>query len=431
MDRWLEPDINEYDILGVSPDASDEEIKSAFHWLIEEQGYRVGVPLRKQWQRAREIQAAYETLGDPAKRRAYDETLSQAAPPSRVPQQFDEPTMSDRVADPIEPEPAPPRPIHLTLEDIAPLAHREPTVPANDPLPPDDDAAFYEDSDADDDKRFSARHWGLALVTVLAVGLLVPLLPHSSAPPPDTLPLAGAERDAQGPASAQQTSLGGLLQPSPERTNTNGGGPSTPQQSAQAGGTNVAKSGSQVTEAQPGTAGVSAVRGAAEPLQRPATEQGVAVAEAPATAPQTESAAPPAPTVPVIAPAPSPAPAQVVAPAPRAPSVTRTAGGAALSALPAGSAVGRPARWIGGGPTHADNRRGRYRGTVDVQFTVEPNGRVSRCAPTRGSGNAELDAVTCRLVQQRTRFQPALDDQGRPIASQASATYVWRRTRRN
>ena len=93
--------------------------------------------------------------------------------------------------------------------------------------------------------------------------------------------------------------------------------------------------------------------------------------------------------------------------------------------------VRKEPEWIGGGPTDADNRRGRYRGTVEVQVTVEPDGRVSRCAAVRGSGNPGLDALTCNLVQQRARFNPALDAQGRPVASQTFTTFFWGRRPRD
>jgi protein TonB len=68
---------------------------------------------------------------------------------------------------------------------------------------------------------------------------------------------------------------------------------------------------------------------------------------------------------------------------------------------------------------------------VVVQFTIEPSGSVSNCTPARPSGNAEMDALTCRIVVQRARFAPARDAQGRAVASQAHATYVWGRGRRS
>ena len=48
-------------------------------------------------------------------------------------------------------------------------------------------------------------------------------------------------------------------------------------------------------------------------------------------------------------------------------------------------------------------------GTVSVRFSVETDGRVRHCLIEESSGNPELDAVTCRLIQQRYRFRPSLD----------------------
>ena len=40
-------------------------------------------------------------------------------------------------------------------------------------------------------------------------------------------------------------------------------------------------------------------------------------------------------------------------------------------------------------------------------------------------GNPELDAVTCRLIQQRYRFRPSLDPGGRPVRSQVVEDHSW------
>ena len=49
MDSLRQPGNSDYDILGVSPGASDEEIRNAFSRLIYDQGYRVGVPRPGVW----------------------------------------------------------------------------------------------------------------------------------------------------------------------------------------------------------------------------------------------------------------------------------------------------------------------------------------------------------------------------------------------
>jgi protein TonB len=120
----------------------------------------------------------------------------------------------------------------------------------------------------------------------------------------------------------------------------------------------------------------------------------------------------------------------VVAEPPPSATVTRANSGGVVLAQPAGRQISIPPQWISGGPSDADNRRGRYRGTVVVQFTISPEGRVSNCAPVRSSNNASLDALTCRIVVSRSRYTPARDVQGRPVASEAHATYVWGRGRR-
>ena len=64
-------------------------------------------------------------------------------------------------------------------------------------------------------------------------------------------------------------------------------------------------------------------------------------------------------------------------------------------------------------------------GTVSVRYHVEVDGRVTGCAITGTSGNAELDALTCRLIEQRFRYRPALDEQGRPVRSIIVENHSW------
>ncbi len=69
-------------------------------------------------------------------------------------------------------------------------------------------------------------------------------------------------------------------------------------------------------------------------------------------------------------------------------------------------------------------------GTVGFLFTVGVNGRVTRCAVTRSSGVPELDALTCRLVQQRFVYRPATDRYGRPISDEVEGEQEWIPSRR-
>ena len=69
-------------------------------------------------------------------------------------------------------------------------------------------------------------------------------------------------------------------------------------------------------------------------------------------------------------------------------------------------------------------------GTVGFVFTVGVNGRVTRCTVTRSSGVPELDALTCRLVQQRFVYRPATDRYGRPVSDDVEGEQEWIPSRR-
>jgi periplasmic protein TonB len=93
-----------------------------------------------------------------------------------------------------------------------------------------------------------------------------------------------------------------------------------------------------------------------------------------------------------------------------------------------GIAVSKPVHISG----RIDNARdfpvppgGRYarRGTqVIVRVIVGTDGRARDCAVVRPSPDAEADRITCRLVETRLGFRPAMDAQGNPVA----APFYWR-----
>lgn len=65
-----------------------------------------------------------------------------------------------------------------------------------------------------------------------------------------------------------------------------------------------------------------------------------------------------------------------------------------------------------------DQRLGR---SVVIAVTVGADGRPLSCRIARPSGNAEADAITCRLAMQRFRFRPATNRNGEPVES----VYGW------
>ena len=57
------------------------------------------------------------------------------------------------------------------------------------------------------------------------------------------------------------------------------------------------------------------------------------------------------------------------------------------------------------------------RASVFVAVRVQLDGRATDCRVDRSSGNPIVDQWTCRLVEERVRFRPATDENGRPFVS--------------
>lgn len=146
----------------------------------------------------------------------------------------------------------------------------------------------------------------------------------------------------------------------------------------------------------------------------------------------------------------APVPPVIVKPAPPAPVASSTGSansagardegagtGAAGSGAGTGSGAGgngqgggiatRP-QWVGGRiddardyPIPPGGREARVGTSVVVRVVVGTDGRARDCRVYRPSPDAEADAITCRLVEQRLRFRPATDSAGNPVA----APFFW------
>ena len=94
----------------------------------------------------------------------------------------------------------------------------------------------------------------------------------------------------------------------------------------------------------------------------------------------------------------------------------------------AGHGSGSPLAQLAGGITMRDYppdpAGARVGKSVLVVFTVGPDGRAHDCRVAQPSGDAEADAITCRIAEARFRFRPATDAAGRPVA----APYGWRQS---
>jgi len=70
----------------------------------------------------------------------------------------------------------------------------------------------------------------------------------------------------------------------------------------------------------------------------------------------------------------------------------------------------------------AEDRDGAY---VIVHFTVTAEGTTRDCRVARSSGNPEVDRITCQLVMERFRYNPAIDANGIPVAEKVGWKQWW------
>ncbi len=64
-------------------------------------------------------------------------------------------------------------------------------------------------------------------------------------------------------------------------------------------------------------------------------------------------------------------------------------------------------------------------GVAIVRLMIGSDGRVAECAVLRTSGSADLDARTCQVYRRDGRFQPAIGEDGEPVAAGTISTVIW------
>ncbi len=64
-------------------------------------------------------------------------------------------------------------------------------------------------------------------------------------------------------------------------------------------------------------------------------------------------------------------------------------------------------------------------GTVRIRYIVGVDGRPHDCRVLDSSGNADLDAATCRLIEARLYYRPERDAAGRPVAMVVTGSQTW------
>ena len=418
--------LNYYEILELTPAATDEDVRAAHLRLIRPYRSRPHESDARLIEKARQISIAFQTLRDPVKRRAYDASIGLSRRPART--EAKQPTRPQTVpfiAAPanfsaghtaeVEVDPfvaaalreAPASDIGEEPADGAGAGEAQAPEPAPGPEPLGiEDAPLATESETDSPALRLRDHKGAAgVVLVAALALVTAGLAMRGGDVDKALGSGGktgeiADRPATdgnrlpGPAQPSTTS-----EPSQADATLNGMPPETLEETA------PEAQAAESTNAD-STAG-TATRPTAE------TQQSREAADLSSSG-APESATASAPLAPPTAPASTPAPT--------APDQTHA------TAAPAADRSAAPVL-IGRGIFDSDNPHSRFQGTVNVRFTVQSDGRVSGCRTMISSGNPDLDARTCQLVEDRLRFKPALDSQGRPVPSEVHANYAWRKHR--
>lgn len=451
MPRLDERETNAYDTLGVAPGCSASEIKSAFHRLIDNGHYRVGLPARYHEQRARQIGEAYATLGDPVSRRAYDDSLAgpsgRALWPAGASDAAEEPLVQPAAG--AAPQRIPITKAHLS-EFLLPTENPQPETTSEPPSPATENVSEIrqpeeEPIESNDEESVSAVHeeyplreedWtsaevrrvpkkSLGIAAAVATIALIALALFLWWPRPSPI-----SRTAPESQLADRARMGAQDNDQPVQVAAEGA-ISSPEK-AKEDGSPARENATQIVDRPAGESATETPVPSAIPT--PETQTQSSASEAASDAPGLSTSSPPsqAPAGTPATPATGPATGSLgtAAPGPVAPGVAPAVGPPRIVSSPTSGVVRVPAQWIGGGPVDSDNRHRRFKGTVIVQFTVLADGRATGCVTAKGSGDEELDAATCRLVEQRARFKPALDAQNRPVASQAHAIYQWGHWRR-
>lgn len=101
------------------------------------------------------------------------------------------------------------------------------------------------------------------------------------------------------------------------------------------------------------------------------------------------------------------------------PPVTRASG--AERAEP----IGSPAEWVTNDDYPAEALRRDEQGTVEIEFVIARNGRVSDCRVVQSSGSQPLDRKTCMLIIERALYSPAVDAEGRAVEQTSRLRFRW------
>ena len=86
-----------------------------------------------------------------------------------------------------------------------------------------------------------------------------------------------------------------------------------------------------------------------------------------------------------------------------------------------------PTAWLHGNDYPKDELMRGGQAIVNFRLTVDAQGIPTACSIQRSYSreNGKFDKYTCNLLLQRARFEPAIDEGGRPVPSFYSNTVTW------
>ncbi len=109
------------------------------------------------------------------------------------------------------------------------------------------------------------------------------------------------------------------------------------------------------------------------------------------------------------------------APAPQPTTPSTTNGVTPLAARPRND----PGRWITTNDYRSIWIARELTGTARFRLAIAHDGRVTECTITGSTGHTALDTATCRLLEQRARFEPARNSSGDAVASSYTSAVSW------
>ena len=71
--------------------------------------------------------------------------------------------------------------------------------------------------------------------------------------------------------------------------------------------------------------------------------------------------------------------------------------------------------------------KNHWQGKVQLDLTIGTDGRVTGCTTVQSSGYQVLDDTTCKVLEKRALFNPALNSAGEPVVDHVlTPPIVWR-----